>query len=177
MRALSWMTVLVASATACQGPQPPVPVSGDVMMLAGRWEGEYGSRESGRAGSILFTLAAGADTAHGDVIMVPREWELPPTSRGGDPDLPVRPLGPGPQAIAIAFVRAADRMVEGRLAPYRDPECGCLLTTMFRGRLTDPDRLEGTFISLHGESGRETKGWWRATRRRVTSAEGGDRLE
>jgi hypothetical protein len=171
-------TILVASILgACQAAQPPVPVSGEVMMLAGRWEGEYGSRESGRSGSILFTLAAGADTAHGDVIMVPNEWGLPPSPRTGDPDAPARRLGPAPQALAIAFVRAADRMIEGRLAPYRDPECGCLLTTMFRGRLTGPDTIEGTFVSLHGTSGPETKGWWRATRRPAASAESGDRLE
>jgi len=159
------VSLAVAALAACQGVQPPVPVSGDVMMLAGQWQGEYGSRESGRSGSIVFTLAAGADTAHGDVVMVPREWEVPPGQRPGDPEASARRLGQSPQAIAIAFVRAADRTVEGRLAPYRDPECGCLLTTIFRGRLVDANTIEGTFVSLHREMGTETRGWWRATRR------------
>lgn len=162
MRRAWWLIGVLLGGTiaACRPPELPVPVSGDVLMLAGRWEGEYGSRESGRAGSIVFTLAAGADTAHGDVLMVPREWEVPP---GG---VAMRSGGPAPQAIPIRFVRAADRRVEGQLAAYRDPDCGCLLTTIFQGRLTGPDRIEGTFVSLHGDSGKEVRGWWRATRRR-----------
>lgn len=152
-------------ATACQSVQPPVPVAGDLMLLAGQWDGEYGGRESGRHGSIVFTLAAGADTAFGDVLMVPREWEVPPGIRPGDPEHTGRPRGQVPQAIAIAFVRSTDRMVEGRLAPYRDPECGCLLNTTFRGRLVAPDLFEGTFVSWHQEMRKETQGWWRARRR------------
>lgn len=159
------VTVLLAGTLGCQGVQPPVPVAGDLMMLAGRWEGEYGGRESGRHGSIIFTLAAGADTAYGDVLMTPREWEVPPDSRPGKPDIPLRPQGQSPQAIPIAFVRAADRTVEGQLGAYRDPECGCQLVTTFTGRLVSPNHFEGTFVSLHFEMGKETRGWWRATRR------------
>ena len=165
MRGMPRLILALAAVMACQGAQPPVPVSGDIMMLAGQWQGEYGSRESGRSGSIAFTLAAGADTAHGDVVMVPRAWEVPAVQRPGDPDVPPQRLGQAPQAIAIAFVRATDRMVEGRLAPYRDPDCGCLLTTVFRGRQLDANSIEGTFVSLHQEMGTETRGWWRATRR------------
>lgn len=146
----------------CHGVQPPVPVAGNLALLAGQWDGDYGGQESGRTGSIAFTLAAGADTAHGDILMVPRSWEVPPTSRPGDPDARTTPA---PQPIAIAFVRAADGFVDGRLAPYRDPECGCLLTTTFRGRLVAPDRFEGTFVSWHAEMRQETHGWWRARRR------------
>jgi len=169
MRAATWMSrgLLLAAIAGCHGPQLPVPVSGDVAMLAGRWEGEYGSRESGRTGSIVFTLAAGADTAHGDVLMVPRAWEIPPGARlGGDPDVAVQPAGPGPQAIPIRFVRAEGRSVEGQLAAYRDPDCGCLLTTLFRGRFITPDRIEGSFVSLHSESRQEVRGGWRVVRRR-----------
>jgi len=168
MRGSYWRVataLMLAAGAGCQGVQPPVPVAGDLMLLAGRWDGEYGGQESGRHGSIVFTLAAAADTAFGDVLMVPREWEVPPGTRPGDPDAPAGRQGPASQAIAIAFVRAADRMVEGRLAAYRDPDCGCLLTTTFRGRLTSPDLFEGTFVSWHQEMRKETKGWWRARRR------------
>ncbi|MFN2315549.1 MAG: hypothetical protein ABR551_00265 [Gemmatimonadales bacterium] len=151
--------------SACQGPPPPVPVLGDVEMLAGRWEGEYGSRESGRAGSILFTLDAGTDTAHGDVLMVPGEWDLPPQPRPGDPDaMDFRRDRPS-QALPIAFVRAVDGAVEGRLAPYRDPDCNCLLTTIFSGKLVNPTTFEGTFTSIHGSGTRTVRGWWRVTKR------------
>lgn len=155
----------LALLSACQGPQPPVPVMGDLALLAGRWEGEYGSRESGRAGSILFTLETGTDTAHGDVLMVPRELELPPQPRTGDPEAMDLQRNRPPQALPIAFVRAVDGMVEGRLEPYRDPDCGCLLTTMFTGKLVNPTTFEGTFISIHGSGGLTVRGWWRVTRR------------
>lgn len=155
----------LALLSACQGPQPPVPVIGDIETLAGRWEGEYGSRESGRTGSILFTLEAGADTAHGDVLMVPREWDLPPQPRPGDPDAMDFRRDRPPQALPIAFVRAVDGIVEGRLEPYRDPECNCLLTTIFSGKLVNPTTFEGTFISIHGSGDRTVRGWWRVTRR------------
>ncbi len=164
MLKLGWGATLVLVA-ACQGVQPPVPVAGDLMLLAGQWDGEYGGRESGRHGSIVFTLAAGADTAFGDVLMVPRELEVPPGARAGDPGVPARVAGQVPQAIAISFVRADNQMVEGRLAAYRDPDCGCLLTTTFRGRLVAPDLFEGTFVSWHQEMRKETQGWWRARRR------------
>lgn len=163
-----WTTGIAAAIvtlTACQGAQPPVPVMGEVAALAGRWEGEYGSRETGRAGSILFTLDPGTDTAHGDVLMVPRELELPPAPRPGDPEGLDRRLDRPPQALPISFVRATDGRVEGRLAPYRDPDCGCLLSTSFVGRLINATTFEGTFTSIHGETGRLVRGWWRVTRR------------
>ncbi|MCL4866957.1 MAG: hypothetical protein KJZ47_13765 [Gemmatimonadales bacterium] len=164
-RGVAWMVAGILTAAGCQGVQPPVPVAGDLMLLAGQWDGEYGGRESGRHGSIMFTLAAGADTAYGDVLMIPREWENPPGSRTGDPNAPGQPLGQAPQPLKIAFVWAEGGRVEGRLAPYRDPECGCLLTTTFTGRLESANQFEGTFVSLHAEMGKETRGWWRATRR------------
>lgn len=163
-----WMTGVglgLAVLTACQGPQPPVPVMGDIETLAGRWEGEYGSRESGRSGSILFTLLAGADTAHGDVLMVPREWELPPQPRAGDPDAMDFRRDRAPQVLPIAFVRCVNGMVEGRLEPYHDPDCGCMLTTTFTGKLVNPSTFEGTFTSIHGSGGRTVRGWWRVTKR------------
>lgn len=163
-----WTTGVVISLAvlaACQGPRPPVPVLGDVAALTGRWEGTYGSRESGRTGSILFTLDAGTDTAHGDVLMVPGAWDLPPQPRPGDPDAMDWRRDRPPQALPIAFVRAADGLVEGRLAPYRDPDCGCLLTTHFSGRLITVNTFEGTFTSIHGETGHMVRGWWRVTKR------------
>lgn len=127
--------------------------------------GEYGSRESGRTGSILFTLEAGSDTARGDVLMVPREWELPPQPRPGDPEAMSGRYDRPAQSLPIAFVHAMDGTVEGRLAPYRDPDCGCMLTTVFTGRLVDPNTFEGRFVSIHRETGHEARGWWRVRRR------------
>ena len=50
---------------ACAVPSPPVPVVGapsDVAQLAGEWEGQYSSVETGRRGSIFFHIAAGTDS-------------------------------------------------------------------------------------------------------------------
>jgi hypothetical protein len=160
-----WMMVGTLAGGGCQGVQPPVPVAGNLELLAGQWDGEYGGRESGRSGSIMFTLAAGADTAYGDVLMIPGEWEVPPGGRSPDPNAPGQPMGKAPQPLRIAFVRAENQWVEGRLSPYRDPDCGCLLTTVFTGRLVAPNQVEGTFVSVHAEMGTTTRGWWRATRR------------
>ena len=50
-------------AAACVAPGTPVPVVGDIQLLAGRWEGSYQSEETGRMGSIAFELEAGTDSA------------------------------------------------------------------------------------------------------------------
>src|SRR5216110_34558 len=66
--------VLAVVAAACSSARPPVPMVGqarDVAALAGAWAGEYSSAQSGRSGSISFTLRAQGDSAFGDVVMIP----------------------------------------------------------------------------------------------------------
>ena len=68
------LIALIPVLGACATTSTPIPVVGDepdLTVLDGRWEGSYESSESGRSGSITFELAAGSDTAHGNVIMVP----------------------------------------------------------------------------------------------------------
>src|SRR5438552_2534469 len=63
--------------SACAASRSPVPLVGtstDVGALTGEWAGEYSSSESGRSGSISFTLRAAGDSAFGDVVMIPRAW-------------------------------------------------------------------------------------------------------
>lgn len=157
-------TALAYVAVACGGSGTPVPVAGtasDLNALAGEWSGEYSSSESGRSGSIVFRLTAGTDSATGDVVMSPQ------FQRRGAPQEP-SPLvtPPAPQVLAISFVRVAGGRVSGRLAPYRDPSCGCLLATTFEGALKG-DVLEGTYLSRHGETGEVQQGRWQVTRRRT----------
>ena len=152
---------------ACATNPAPVPVvaeAGDLRALGGRWEGEYSSTETGRSGSIVFTLAAGRDTAHGDVVMVPRAFGV-----GRDPDVrpsavDIRQPPPRPQVLTIRFVQLSGGEVSGTLEPYRDPECGCTLYTVFRGRLAR-DRIEGTFTSRHGHTSITSTGRWGVRRR------------
>jgi hypothetical protein len=146
----------------CTAVSPPVPVEGDVAALAGEWTGEYWSAESGRRGELVFTLQAGADTARGEVVMRPA-----PLGRGAAGEVPDTRAGPEamPQGLSITFVRVSRGVVSGRLDPYRDPECGCRLTTTFLGRLSG-DTLSGTFTSRHEEMQRTVEGQWRAVRKR-----------
>ncbi len=140
----------------CATTPPPVPIAGDpggLEALAGKWEGEYSSAETGRSGSIVFELTTALDTARGEVVMIPR-------GRNG----PLRPVGyqhgsePGdqeqygisrtPELLTIEFVRVEGGRVSGTLSPYLDPECGCPLHTTFDGQL-DGDSIVGTFTSIH----------------------------
>lgn len=155
--------MVVIGGFACAGPAMPVPVSGDIARLTGQWTGEYRSPASGRVGSIVFTLEAGKDTARGDVIMIPADLGhsvgmvegMPPGVPGGE-TLRSR-------LLTISFVQVTATRVEGRLDPYRDPECGCELITAFTGTLTG-DLLEGTFRSYHKETGQVVTGTWRVKR-------------
>src|SRR5260370_38709233 len=66
--------LLALALGACGASRSPVPLVGaasDVSALTGEWGGDYSSAESGRSGSITFTLRAAGDSAFGDVVMVP----------------------------------------------------------------------------------------------------------
>jgi hypothetical protein len=143
---------------ACVAPGTPIPVRGDADVLTGRWVGEYSSDETGRSGSIQFTLQAGADSATGDVLMIPN-WPGPNfISQYIPPDETVNP----PTPLQIQLVRVFGHQVAGQLTPYQDPNCGCTVTTIFSGRLVG-DRLDGVFHTYHPD-GRTTIGQWRALR-------------
>lgn len=158
------LAVLTLGLGACASVPAPVPVVGDAAdlgRLAGEWGGEYQGQTSGRSGSIVFKLAAGADTAFGDVVMIPRERR--------ESRLPVQdpsaglPMARTPEVLSIAFVRAADGGLSGRLTPYRDPDCDCLLITRFQGRFRG-DVIEGTFTSTPAAGGATQTGTWKVKR-------------
>src|SRR5439155_1322420 len=109
--ALAAAALIVAG---CSGAPAPVPVVGapvDIAKLAGEWGGDYRNDTNGRTGSIVFKLSAGADTAYGDVVMIPRQR---PVERmpAQDPaqGLPVSRV---PEVLSIAFVRAEGGAVRG----------------------------------------------------------------
>lgn len=161
MRIKVMAAALPLLAAACASNLPRVPVIGnvaDVQALAGEWSGEYWSLETGRSGNILFRLEAGADSAIGDVLMIPMG------QRHDHPD----GIHPATEYIPISFVSVANGHVRGVLEPYRDPGCGCLVSTSFNGELRG-NSIEGTFASRHGETGSLQEGRWRVTR---TSAAG-----
>jgi hypothetical protein len=151
----------LAAAAGCVGPGLPVPVRGSVEPLVGEWVGDYRSAESGRSGSIIFTLEAGKDTAVGDVLMIPVAPELP------SPDTRIEDGGHRrPRVIRISFVRCEGNEVTGWLEPYPDPDTGEQTATTFDGVIKG-NRLEGRFVSYLELSGRRQTGTWTVTRKKT----------
>lgn len=165
--ALSAAVALLAA--ACSANPAPVPVAAgeaELSALAGEWRGEYRAEETGRSGGILFVVEPGRDTAHGDVLMVPPDAELPrqfPREAGRPGARPADRAGAGPQPLRIAFVRLAGGEVRGMLEPYEAPDCRCIVRTEFTGRLAG-DRIEGRFVTTGEELRRVQRGWWRVER-------------
>lgn len=149
MARLSPLLPVVAFAlSACGASQTPVPLVGastDVTALTGEWTGEYSSGESGRSGSITFTLRSAGDSAFGDVVMIP-------TGLGR----PVKPYTEQPVAgsnspspttvLTIRFVRVEQGRVSGTLDPYADPQTGERLFTTFTGELKG-NTIEGMYTT------------------------------
>ena len=148
----------VAVLAACAAQPAPVPVSGDeIGNLVGRWTGSYESPAVGRSGSIVFTLASEADSAHGDVYMIAEGARSPFAPARADDEM----RDPG-EVLTIRFVRASGGRVFGTLAPYRDPACGCTVFTQFEGELDGPDLITGTFRSEYPS--RVVTGTWEVSR-------------
>ena len=151
--------LLVAACAIRPSPVHVVGTQREMAVLTGEWSGEYSSAETGRSGSISFSLKAGTDTAFGDVVMVPRSM-APSTS---DPRS-VTAMPSTPRVLSIAFVRVATNVVSGTLAPYPSPDCGCMLSTVFHGSISG-NRIEGTFTSAHSDQmAPQQKGTWWVTR-------------
>jgi hypothetical protein len=148
------LLVAVAACASSQANVPMVGAAGEVHQLAGEWVGDYQGDESGRNGSITFTLRAANDSAFGDVVMVPS---------GGRAMMPWRtPTAavsrPTPEVLQIRFVRVEAGRVSGTLEPYADPETGAQLVTTFRGELKG-NKIEGTFTTRLPSGGTQTGRW------------------
>lgn len=160
-----WILSLFASlVAACHTPMPTVAVEAQpdaIKEMAGRWEGTYESEENGRNGTMAFDLAAGGDTARGEVLMMPAWTGLSyQGSARGEPSQqrPVRPA----VALPIRFVRIEHGQVLGTLDRYTDPDCGSEVSTTFIGSVKG-DEAHGSF-SIRGTKPCLASGKWRAHR-------------
>lgn len=166
MRPLAACWFLLIVTTACHSaPSQPVPITGTrgaIQSLAGEWDGSYEADDGSRTGSIDFHLRAGSDTAFGDVVMIPRGWQRPVTPEDR-PAAQTREVIP-PRTLTIRFVHVGGDQISGELDRYRDPDCGCLLRTVFEGRLSG-NTLSGRYLSYHQEGGPPVSGKWRAERK------------
>lgn len=165
-----FVVAAAALTTACATRPTPVPViapSSEMSALVGDWSGDYSSSETGRSGSITFSLRAGNDTAIGNIVMMPKQSnDAAPFSANTDRPI-VRtnaPQSPG-ELLTIRFVRMEGNQVIGTLDPYRDPDCGCKLGTTFKGEFKNADTIEGTFVTVGSEMGHlPSSGKWKVTR-------------
>ena len=164
MRTLLALVVLSASLGACaERSEPPrVGVSAtpdDVRVLGGTWEGEFWS-EDGAGGPIRFTLTAeqGQAVARGDVTVLGR----PIRDALRPANAPSESLT-GTRDIGFVSVDATTETVSGTMEPYRDPECDCIVTTTFTGRVSR-DRIRGTFLTRGGAAQVPRVGGWEVRR-------------
>ena len=160
------LTIIGAAALlvgGCHFQPTPVPMSGNlssISALAGEWVGTYRGIETGRTGSITFSIRANADSAFGDVLM-----DAPPGVPAIQPaDAPaVHQLhARSPKFLAIRFVDIYGGDVEGALEPYVAPDCDCTVTTRFTGHVYG-DTIRGTFTTRGRLIGTQA-GVWTVTR-------------
>lgn len=158
---------VVVLMSGCAAVSPPIRLDttpADAEILAGEWRGNYIAEDPpGRRGTIVFTLVAGEDHAHGSVLMVPegatRGYER---YHGDAPHSGRQPAAPS-EVLTIRFVRATDGAVTGQLDPYWDPDRECPATTTFRGAIGD-GVIAGTFTTRFGTGVTEATGRWRVVR-------------
>jgi hypothetical protein len=161
--------VLAAYLVACTPKAPAIDVTSgdfDLNPLIGEWRGTY-TAETGRSGTIAFTLRAGETAAFGRVIMMPQGVDtLAPANATAGVGTTVSSAA-NRQALTISFVRKEGGRLLGTLDPYTDPDCRCTVNTSFQGSFTDAKTIEGTFATTAPAGVRPaTGGTWKVTRLR-----------
>jgi hypothetical protein len=158
------ISLLLAACAASHTPVPLVGAANDISALTGEWLGDYQGNESGRSGTITFTLRAAGDSAFGEVVMVPSGFghALVPWNGPGVAGTVSRTQ----TVLTIRFVRVEAGHVSGTLDPYADPRTGERLLTTFDGQLSkDRSTIAGTYTTRL-ESGNKQTGRWSVQRRR-----------
>jgi hypothetical protein len=156
---------VAASIIGCASNPPSTQVTAsdfDLNPLVGEWRGNYSSAETGRTGTIAFTLRAGESSASGNVVMIPRPDSM---LTSADQQLMTNISSPGRSLLKVHFLRKQGGNLSGTLDPYNDPDCGCPVTTTFQGTFKDARTIEGTFSTVPSQPGRNvTGGTWTVTR-------------
>lgn len=141
----------------------PVRVEGrrpDRRALEGTWRGEFRDERTGRSGTIHFTLLPGQDTAYARVVV----RGAAPAPACGDPlSQSHAPAGSGDLLLRLAWLGVDARSVGGWLAPYPDPEAGCVMDTWFEG-LAWSDRIEGSYFARASDGTALRIGSWEVRR-------------
>jgi hypothetical protein len=159
----------LAAAGCSHQPAPataaPIRVEGratDRRILEGSWSGEFRNDRTGRSGTIRFTLAPGRDTAYARVLLP----GATPAPACGDA-LSQATSGDGSDELLLRLtwlgVEAGD--VGGWLAPYHDPEAGCVMDIWFEGSAWK-NRIEGSYFARPADGTPLRVGSWEVRRER-----------
>ena len=165
MKRLTFFAAIATlSIMGCAARQPEIELTSsdfDLNPLVGEWRGDYSSTETGRNGTIAFTLRAAELAASGNVVMLPRaDSSFEANHAPVDPSIPN-----AREVLTIHFVRKEGSNVVGTLDPYRDPECACQVTTTFQGAFRDRSTIEGIYTTTPATPGAKvTSGKWKVTR-------------
>jgi len=73
------------------------------------------------------------------------------------------------EALKLRFIRLGEGRVTGTLEPYKDPDCGCMVTTTFEGKFLGTNTIGGTYVTTGFGFHQETGGRWKVTRQNNTS--------
>jgi hypothetical protein len=160
--AVAGATLAIAGCASRQQPEIELTSSDfDLNPLVGEWRGNYSSTETGREGTIAFTLRAAESAASGNVIMLPRrDSSFEANHAPIDPSIPNTR-----EVLTIHFLRKEGSNVVGTLDPYLDPACACQVTTTFQGAFRDRATIEGIYTTVPATSGgKVTSGKWKVTR-------------
>lgn len=167
MKRLAYLcaAAIASSVVGCASHHPSTEVTAsdfDLNPLVGEWRGDYSSAQTGRKGTIAFTLRAGESAASGNIVMIPR----PDSSlSAAEREMVTNVAAPGRAVLKIHFVRKEGGNLSGTLDPYRDPDCNCPVTTTFQGSFRDARTIEGTFSTVPSQPGGSvTGGTWKVTR-------------
>lgn len=160
MRATGVLSTLVSAAViaACSYAGTPVPLRGspaEISRLAGRWDGEFWSDESGRRGTLLFTIRAGTDTALGDVVLGSGMTEPVIAADARDPQHLRHSRAP--DVLRVTFVAVRGEMLRGEIEPYIAPDCKCVVVTEFLGTIAG-DTVQGRY-DTRGPGVRQVGRW------------------
>jgi len=165
--AAAFGALLVAGCSRRPAPEtaPPVRVEGrraDRRSLEGSWRGEFHNEHTGRGGTIRFTLAPGQDTVYARVL-------LPGVASATGCDDPLSQVtsagGTGELVLRLAWLSVEAGSVGGWLAPYHDPEAGCVIDAWFEG-LAWKDRIEGSYFARAADGRAIRIGRWEVSRER-----------
>lgn len=161
MTRIRWCLVL-ALFSGCASRGSPVRLQGDAVSIAwlgGVWQGEYWGSDSGRRGSLDFHLPSGTDSLSGEVMMLDPMGNV---MRSADPADAHRLHAQSARLLSIEIVIAHADTIHGVLEPYIAPDCNCVVSTTFVGRVLG-NEIAGTF-ETRGRAGQRTSGSWRLAR-------------